>query len=706
METINLADQLDERELNAISQECMEAFKADLESREEWEEQQAKWKKLYYQKDEPSDKVNDAFDRSRASIPLLTEGVNLFQARAYKAFFPTRDFVQAAPVGGSTQEAVQAAERVAKHINSQLTVDNPSYRKDKGAMLLASAISGSDFSKVYYDPLKAKVCVKRVRAEDLVIPYGVGQRQIEDIERKSEIVWLTRNQARYLVKSSYFIREPEVYQEGYSGTIKETVDKIQGLAEQSYIVGQNKPCCIIEQHTMLDIDGDGLAEPYIVHLDKQSWRVLRISVRYDTDEHGEATEYKEPLEYYTHYGFLPNPDGFYSLGFGHLLGSLNEACNKMLRETLDSAELANVGNMSGFISERLGVKGGDLGMKLGKLRKVPKSVDDIASSIKLLEFPGPTPAYVQMLQFLIPIAQRLSSSTDAATGDIQKVMQPLTIMTMLESSLQLPTSVMEQMAISFESEFGKIYRLNQKYLKQPVPIEDEAESGLIMPDDYAFKQRVYPIIDPKMITKQQKIAKAQALYDFTMQNPLLSQNPGAIMEATKRMLDAMEVEEVETFFPEMPAPQRIDDQTQENYLFMQPDNQVQFDVFPDQNHAEHIAVIEEFLRTPEFQGLPPEIQQQVLEHRQKHIAYDYGLQNGVVDGQGQLVDMASERDNQMGLEGIMGGIPAGGGDMGLYSGQGGEGQGAAGGFAPPEASTGATEGLLGLASLGLDIPQR
>lgn len=703
METVNLATELPEQELGKIGQEADETFRAYLDSREPRDSRHAEYKRLYYQISELDKKKTSEYQGSKVSMPILTEAANLFQARGYKAFFPTREFIQAIPIVDNNGQAELVAERIAKHMTYQLTVEIKNYRQDKSAMLLATAIHGSDFTKAYFDPIKGKNIIERVRAEDFVVPYGSGPRNIEDIEDKFQIIWLTASKAKYLHKTGYFAFEPEPYRDSEGSQGKQVDAKVQGLNETETNDDMRTPRCVLERHFMADFDNDGMMEPYIMHLCRQSHKVLRISINYRVDERGEATQYKQPIERYTHYKFLENPDGFYGLGFGSLLGELNIATNDMIRSIINAGELANVGNMSGFISERLGIKGGDLSLKLGKFLKIPKTVDDIKSSILPMNFQGPNASYVQTLQYLEGISQRLGNTTDAATGDVQKVMQPLTIMTLLESTLQLPTSIMEQQAIAFESELDKLYQLNQMHLKTPQDFAIEGYQGVVFPEDYQSKIRVFPIIDPKMITKQQKIAKAQALYQFGIENPLIAQNPQSIEEITRRMLVAMEADDIDQIMPAAAEPQRIDDQNQENYLFLQPQPEVQFDVFPDQNHQEHLAIIGAFMQTPEFQQLPPQTQEAVLIHRQKHLAYNYGQQTGAIDGQGQLTNMVGEPNNPMAIEQFAGGLQPGTGDMGgEYNGEGGAPQGPTGGIAAPEGNI--EPGLIGLGDIGVPIP--
>jgi chaperonin GroES len=80
-----------------------------------------------------------------------------------------------------------------------------------------------------------------------------------------------------------------------------------------------------------DLDDDGYEEPYIVTFHRESGTVLRIVARFDelglkTDNEGKVVRI-EPIQYYTKFGFIPNPDGsFYDIGFGVLLGPNQRIC--------------------------------------------------------------------------------------------------------------------------------------------------------------------------------------------------------------------------------------------------------------------------------------------------------------------------------------------------------------------------------------------
>ena len=129
--------------------------------------------------------------------------------------------------------------------------------------------------------------------------------------------------------------------------------------EKSYAppsVDETTPYTIIEQHTYLDLDDDGYKEPYIVTFHKESHKVLRIAARYDDttikmDEDGKIKKI-DAIQYYTKFGFIPNPDGsFYDIGFGVLLGPINESVNTLINQLVDAGTLNNL--QSGFLGKGL-----------------------------------------------------------------------------------------------------------------------------------------------------------------------------------------------------------------------------------------------------------------------------------------------------------------------------------------------------------------
>lgn len=686
-ELVNLAEHLEQSELDEIGNKCYEDFIIDLQSRTGWEEMHAAWLDVYFQRDKAETPPWDG--SSEESIPILAEAINSFQSRSYRAFFPNRYFIDAIPVGRPTKDARERAERVSRHMSYQLGVKDRTYKPNKNQMFMAVALHGSDFTKTYYSPTRRQIVIERVRAQDLVVPYSVGARRLEELERKTEIKWQSLNTTKILASDGWYIDSCEPFTESDVSQMQEAADDAQGVKKDGSYKQTDSDCCVLEQHCLLDLDDDGIGEPYIVWLDRQTKKVKRIQVRYEVDENGLPLDNKEPIEHYTHYQFLPNPDGFYGLGFGHLLGQMNRAINKLQRMFIDANELSVIGNLTYLISEQLGLPGDSFELSLGRGIKIPRSVDDINRHFKQLQFQPPSQQTLQMIQEIREAAARLSSSTDVLSGQPDKVYQPTAMLAMIEQGLQLFSSVQEFLGVSMEEELQKIYRLNGKFLEEDAYFifgDDQIE---VTKEDYLDDFRVVPVFDPKYSTRSQKLAKAQAEYEFVIQNPLTSQDSEAIYIVSYNYLQALDTENIDAVLkqPSVPQVARIDDQNLENaYYLMPPDKRPLFDVFPDQDHTRHIETIDKMIAyldgaspmdIPNIPGGDPSISRllttlsdeqkkelvaNLLRHRSLHLAYMYGQLNGVMDeqgnpiGQGDAGGMADTPSDSAGLEEIMSGL--------------------------------------------------
>jgi hypothetical protein len=655
-ELINLAAKMSPKKLKELSQTVIEEFDEDVASRQGWEYQHKEWAEIYYQTDTSNDPDNEW--GSRQSIPLLTEACNQFAARTRKAFFPNREFVTTIlsslgtfPQGMSDEEIAAeaerrfitlrpAAERVRKHMNYQLTVKNNRYKQQKDALFLSVSVHGSVFTKAYWDFQTNQPRVDTVRASDLVVPYSAGPVSIEELPRKTHKLFWTKLKTRMLAESGFFTKECEVasnLQQYIDGPREaaDSADKIEPQTDSTET--QSSLCFILEQHRYWEVDN--LIVPVIVWVDYESEEVVRLAIRYETDDNGNPINERRPIEYFTHYKFLENPDGFYGYGYGHMLGSMNLAINDGMRKSLDAAYLANIGRMSGFISQRLVPQddaGEEMSLQLGKFTTVPDTVANISDGIKTMDFSGPDPALVQLVQYLDSRGQRLGSVTEASTGQVDKIRQSNALMTELEQALELPSNIHMRLVDSLTDELAKVYRLNRVHLDERVVFVIKDKVEIVSRADYELDAIVTPVFDPKLATMAQRISRAQTELDAVLKNPMSAQDPAVLNAAFRRFYQAIESEDIDELMPQepqqaqAPEPQRIDDQRVENMLFLMPvAEQPYFDVFADQDHEQHIAIIEEMVNSPYAKELDPEAAEKLKQHRQKHVAYLYGEEVGV-----------------------------------------------------------------------------
>lgn len=615
----------------------MAGFEEDDKSRSDWLEQHTFWLSLYMQTDYAENSDAERGWGATESVPILTEACDQFQSRTYKIFFPNDTFVSAVPMRRSTQDRKQLedrADRIGKHMSYQLGFQDRNYKPDKDALFLGVAVHGSFFTKTYFSEGLKRFKVDNVRPTDLVINYNVGSIRIKDVRRKSHIIYSTVGESESLVNSGFFVEaaKPSTYQLDQNiYNIK--VDETQGLTPGNSMIKRDASTVIIEQHCYLDFASPGEFRPYIVTVCAASRKVLRLTIGYEADPQGAPLDGYKQVQYFTHYKYKENPDGFYGLGLGHTIGDLNAAVNIMLRQVMDAATLANDGNMSGFVSERLGLEGDEMRMVLGKFVKIPDTVGDLTNSIWTNKFPGPNAALIQIMEAMDLRAQRLGATTEGTTGTVDKVVQPTTLLTQIEQALEQFSTVQMRLSNSLTDELNKIYKINQKYL----PLIDyyvvNNDPEAITRADYADDMLVQPIFDPKYATQSQKVARAQTELQVTMQNPVNQTRPQVIDAACRRVFEAMQVENIEELIPPQPQIEKFDDQFVENMWFLMPkEARPLFDVFPDQNHLDHIQKLQELYGVIQQYGiqLTPDQQEDIFKHQQKHQGYLYGQAHGLV----------------------------------------------------------------------------
>jgi hypothetical protein len=632
----NIVDDLDENVVAELGSKALEEVKEDESDRQEWLDMHTTWLEMYLQQDKPA--IDDDRDwNAIESIPILTEGCNQFQARTRQAFFPNKNFVSATALNRKDNEAEEYARKISGYLNDLFTRKLKRYKRDKDRLFLATAVHGSFFTKSYFDEGKGYPVVDNVRPVDLIVPYTIGPIEIEDLPRKTHKLRLTRHDIRKMTDSGFFRDIRHVYNAtDSSDEYDSVVDESQGISTPATQDDMNDAaiCTVYEQHRWWDIDGE--YKPIIVWVTEEG-KVLRLTVRYATDENGEVMS-DEPVEYFTHYKFLENPDGFYGLGLGHMVGNLNAAVSDIFRKSRDAAHLANDGNMSGLISDRLTLEGEDVRLDIGKFIPVQDSVGKIADGIYPFNFPGPNAGFLSMGEYLDQRAQRMSATTESLTGQSDAVKQPTTILTEVEQGLAVFTSVQQRLADSMNNELSKVYELVRRYSDDVISYFSEGKMEEIYPEEFIEDVAIEVAFDPRFATQAQKMARAQAELDATLNNPNNQMRPEIIDNAFRRYFEAIETDDIEELMPVEEEVERIDDQQVENMYFLMPEGQApKFDVFPDQDHEEHLREIDEFVNSEYAQNLTPEAAAKLQHHRQKHLAFDYANQTGILGGEDESV---------------------------------------------------------------------
>ena len=523
LEATNIAEKLDEDKLRTIGRNAFEGFDQDKQSRQHWEKQVEEWTKLATQVRE--DKTFPWPRASNVKYPLLTTAAMQFAARAYPSLVPSDGKVVKSKVVGKdpTGEKYALADRVSTYMSYQIMHELVGWEEGMDKLLIMLPVVGTIFKKTYWDPVKKKVASDIILPKDLVVNYWA--KSLKEAERISQVIEMSPRILKERQMSGVFLDEdlgsaPMPLEKGNAPPHDETT-----------------PYTIIEQHTYLDLDEDDYPEPYIVTFHLESAKVLRIVARFDDTTMHYSDEGKlakiEPIEYFTKFGFIPNPDGsFYDLGFGVLLGPINESVNTLINQLIDSGTINNL--QSGFIGKGLKLRMGETRFLPGEWKAVNSTGDDLKKQIVPLPSKEPSNVLFQLMGSLITSGKELASVAEIFVGKMPGQNTPATTtMATIEQGMKVFTAVYKRIYRSLEEEFIKLFDLNATYLN---PNTYEEVLGITVgPQDFSLKQyKICPGADPTAVSQTEKLLKAQGLQEML---PLGVLDP---VKVALRMLEAQE----------------------------------------------------------------------------------------------------------------------------------------------------------------------
>lgn len=525
LEAVNVAEELDEDKLKAIGQEAASGFEHDLQSREQWDKHIDEWIKLAKQTIEP--KTWPWPKASNVKYPLLSTAAMQFAARAYPSLVPANGkVVNAKSIGKDpTGQKSQIAEAVSIYMSWQLMHEMDCWEEDMDKLLIMLPIVGTMFKKTYWDPLNEKNCSHLVLPKNLVVNYWA--KSLKDAERISEILEMSPRKVKERQQAGIWL-DIDLGKPPQPETSKPNSPSVQD---------ETTPYTIIEQHTFLDLDDDGYREPYIVTFHKESTKVLRIAPRFDetTIKLGPKGELRkiEPIQYYTKFGFIPNPDGgFYDIGFGVLLGPINESVNTLINQLVDAGSLNNL--QSGFLGKGLRLRMGETRFQPGEWKVVNSTGDDLKKQIVPMPSKEPSNVLFQLMGALITSGKELASVAEIFVGKTPGQNTPATTtMATIEQGMKVFTAVYKRIYRALNEEFEKLARLNYLYLN-PQTYVDIVDME-INPEDFDMTQNnIFPGADPTAVSQTEKLLKAQGLMELL---------PSGVLDPVKvvmRILDAQE----------------------------------------------------------------------------------------------------------------------------------------------------------------------
>ena len=322
----------------------------------------------------------------------------------------------------------------------------------------------------------------------------------------------------------------------------------------------------IEAYTWIDLDDDGLKEPYQAVIWEEKGRVVSLYPCFDedsitTNDDGELVKV-EMVERYTQYRFLPDPEGGpMGLGWGILLGPMFDAINTNMRQLIDAGTLANVAGNSGIINADTttgrgnSIQSGPIEVKLGQLTPVPvRGAGTLSQNVVQFPFAGPNPTLFQLMEFLINSSRSMTNAAmnvEASPGEAASL-----YMARLQQGLKVPNSIIMRVYESAKKELQKIATLNFKHYdddKYNKIIDSDVQAS--MEDDFNPEDCDMRLVsDPTQGSDIERVQRAQAVYELASTQ---TQQVINYRQAVLDLLGAMNTPNIDELAPE-PDPNAVD----------------------------------------------------------------------------------------------------------------------------------------------------
>jgi len=600
----NIAEFLDEQELQAIAANGYEQLVDAESSRKQWLDGIKGGLSLLGTRIE---ETNDPFPGAcSAHHPLILESAVKFQAKASTELFNPKGPVKTQVLGKVTPEKESQAQRVRAHMNYQVMEQIKEFFDEQETLLFFLPIIGSCFKKTYYDSALKRPASEYVSVDSLIVPYTTTN--LESAHTFSHVMSVNGDELKKLKVQGVYkdvdLGAPVGY--GDEGDLTQAVDDIMGFNPSD----ADRVYTLVEQHTYLDLPGrfadpDGLALPYILTFERETQTVLAI-------RRGWAEEdlKKERLQVFTHYKFVPGM-GFYGLGYIHLLGNLQMTLTSTMRALIDSGMFANLN--AGFVDKRLRLRDdGPLGP--GQFKEVECGGLDLDKAFKLMPFKEPSVTLLQMYQFVEERAQKFADTAEQMIADSTNYGPVGTTMALLEASSKFFSGVHKRLHKAQKEEFKILARINYEYLGEVEEFDVVGDTFEIQKSDYDGRVDVVPQSDPNISSQAQRMTQAQAIYTAAMQTPQIHD----IRAVTKEYYESLGVDtqKITLFLPDPEQPQEQDPIS--DLLAAQQGKPIK--AFPGQDHDSHIQVKSAFLQDPQSGGSPfmqaiiPIIQANIQEH--------------------------------------------------------------------------------------------
>ena len=639
----NLAEFIDENDLNLLGTELYQNYEDYKNSRRDWEQAYTQGLDLlgfkYEQRTEPFQGA------SGATHPVLAEAVTQFQALAYKELLPAEGPVRTQVVGASTPDTEQQAERVKEFMNYQIMDVMKEYEPEFDQMLFYLPLSGSTFKKVYYDETLGRAVSQFVPAEDLVVPYSATS--LEDAEAIVHVLKVSANDLRKQQVNGFY-RDIELLPADDGTDADDVKDKERQLEGVTKSEHSEDVFTLLECHVNLDLEGfedkdqngepTGIKLPYIVTVEEGSREILSIRRNWDAQD-----VKKEKKQYFVHFKFLPG-FGFYGFGLIQMIGGLSRTATSALRQLLDAGTLSNL--PAGFKQRGIRIRDDAQSIQPGEWRDVDAPSGNLRDSFMTLPYKEPSQTLLALMGVVVQAGQRFASIADLQVGDGNQQAAVGTTVALLERGSRTMSAIHKRIYASMKQEFKLLAKVFALYLPPEYPYNVVGGPRTIKQTDFDDRVDIIPVADPNIFSQTQRISIAQTELQLAMSNPAIHN----MYEVYRTMYEALGIKDIDKILNK-PQPPQPKDPALEHIAALagQP-----FQAFPGQDHRAHITAHLSFMATNIARNAPPlmaALEKNIFEHisvmSQEQTEIEFRNEMQQLQMMGQQMQQMGQQNPQM-----------------------------------------------------------
>jgi len=609
----NLAEEMEEGELQSLVGEILDDVRNDLSSRKDWEDTYKEGLTLlglkYDERTEPWAGACGVFH------PMITEAVVRFQSETITETFPAKGPTKAKIIGKETPDKKEIAERVQDDMNYELTEVMKEFRPEHERMLFSLPAIGSAFKKVYKDPTLGRQTSVYVSAEDIILPYGTTE--LQTCFRLTHRMRKTENDILKLQKAGFY-REIDLGEPPkVTNETQQKKDKESGMSasfDDRYELYEVHIDLDLPGYEDVDDDGEptGIALPYVVTILKGSDDILAIRRNWLEDD-----DLKLKRQHFVHYQYIP---GFGPYGFGlfHLIGGYAKSATSLMRQLVDAGTLSNL--PGGLKSRGLRIKGDDTPIAPGEWRDVDTGSGAIRDNILPLPYKEPSATLFQLLGTIVAEGRRFAATADIQVSDMSANTPVGTTLAILERTLKVMSAVQARVHYALKQELQLLAAIIRDYSPDDYDYEPTSGNKRAKKSDYEDIE-IIPVSDPNAATMSQRVVQYQAVLQLAQTAPQIYDMP----LLHRQMLDVLGIKNANKLVP------LEDDRTPQdpisenmNVLKLKP-----VKAFMYQDHEAHIKVHMAAMQDPLIQQTmgqnpqAPMIQQAMMAHIAEHLGFAY-----------------------------------------------------------------------------------